>query len=446
MKDLHGLVTSSNNARSLESYARALNAFNSYLGDPLAIIDQALADDPGFVMGHVLRAHVCISLWEKSVLPQLRQSLDALRPLQTRASDRERRHFHALEQWAAGDWNGARETLDKLSAEFPRDLLALQSGHLSDFYHGDRDSLRGRIARALPAWSAGEPGHGYLLGMLAFGLEECGNYRVAEETGRRALDIEQNDSWAHHAVIHVMEMQARQGEAIAFAEGRRQYWAQADNGFRFHNWWHVGLFHLDQDEFKAALRVYDQGIRSETADVQLMKLDAAALLWRMHLRGLDVGNRWEELAKQYEHDAEGGFYAFNDVHAAMAFAATGRAAALSQRLAHLRLAATRVNSNAAMSHRVGLPIAKAIEAFGQGRYTDAVSLLLPVRHRAHEFGGSHAQRDIVQRTLIEAAIRAGEKSLAVALCNERVYLKPGCLFSLGWLGRASEVVRQANVA
>ena len=446
MKDLHGLMTSSNSARSVEAYGRALKVFNTYLGDPLAIIDQALAADPGFIMGHVFRAHVLVSMWEKSVLPQLHRSLEALRPLQLRGNHRERWHIRALEQWAGGDWNGARETFDRLLAEYPRDLLALQSGHLADFYHGDRDSLRGRIARVLPAWSADDPGYGYLLGMLAFGLEECGNYGAAEEYGLRALDLDPNDSWAHHAVIHVMEMQARQREAIAFAEGRQQHWAQADNGFRFHNWWHLALFHLDQDDTSAALRVYDQGVRSDPSGIQLMMLDAAALLWRMHLRGVDVGQRWEELAQHYENDGEGGFYAFNDVHAVMAFAATGRTAALSERLAQMRLAASRVNSNAAMAQRVGLPIARAFEAFAQQRHSDAVALLLPVRHRAHEFGGSHAQRDIVQRTLIESAIRAGEKSLAVALCNERVFLKPECPFSRGLLGRANEAVRQANVA
>ena len=94
-------------------------------------------------------------------------------------------------------------------ADYPRDALALQVGHVADFYHGDRDNLRGRIARALPFWRRDDLGYSFVLGMYA-GLEECADYARAEQTGREALAIEPDDCWAHHAVTHVMEMQARQ--------------------------------------------------------------------------------------------------------------------------------------------------------------------------------------------------------------------------------------------
>ena len=72
---------------------------------------------------------------------------------------------------------------------------------------------------------------------------------------------------------------------------------------------------------------------------------------------------------------------------------------------------------------------RAIAAFGREDYGETVDLLLPVRTRAHVFGGSHAQRDIVHRTLIEATLRGGDRALAVALTNERTSLKPHCPFS-----------------
>src|SRR3546814_17507141 len=62
---------------------------------------------------------------------------------------RERGHIAAISAWADGDWAGYKRRLDLVAAEHPRDLLAIQAGHLSDFYHGDRENLRGRIARAL---------------------------------------------------------------------------------------------------------------------------------------------------------------------------------------------------------------------------------------------------------------------------------------------------------
>jgi hypothetical protein len=160
-----------------------------------------------------------------------------------------------------------------------------------------------------------------------------------------------------------------------------------------------------------------------------MVLDAVALLWRLHLRSLDVGDRWAELADLYEKDDEDGFYAFNDFHAMMAFVATDRGAAAETRLAAMEAAAERSGTNARMTRDVGLPIARAVVGFGRERYADAVDHLMPVRYRAHAFGGSNAQRDIVHCTLIEAAIRDGNSRLAAALANERTWLKPHCPFS-----------------
>ena len=98
----------------------------------------------------------------------------------------------------------------------PHDLVALQVGHLMDFYRGNARDLRDRIARALPHWSPDVPGYHVVLGMHAFGLEEAGDYARAEETGRRALDLEPLDAWAHHAVAHVMEMQGRAQDGIGW--------------------------------------------------------------------------------------------------------------------------------------------------------------------------------------------------------------------------------------
>jgi tetratricopeptide (TPR) repeat protein len=429
MEDRRGLRVSTDNPRSLDTYETALRALNTYRGDPVAIIDAALQTDPDFVMGHILRAYVHLTMWEKSIVAAIEASLARLSDLDSRSNDRERGHVRALKQWVAGDWNGMRDRLDRLLAEYPRDLLGLQIGHLADFFHADRDNLRGRIARALPAWSRDDPGYGFVLGMHAFGLEECGRYAPAEETGRHALAVDADDCWAQHAVAHVMEMQARQGEGIAFMEARQEHWAQADNAFAFHNWWHTALYNLDQDRIDRVFEIYDRRVRPEPSALQLTMLDAAALLWRLHLRGIDVGNRWDELAATYEKTGEDGFYAFNDMHAMMAYAATGRMKSAAALLKAVEKAAGDGGTNGLMTREVGLSIVRAIAAFGHEDYGQTVDLLMPVRYRAYVFGGSHAQRDVVHRTLIEAALRSGAKALAVALTNERTSLKPHCPFS-----------------
>lgn len=380
-------------------------------------------------MGHVLRAHVHTSLWERSVVSEVQSIVARLKALETRSNDREKQHVLALEQWAGGDWDGARTTLEYLSAAYPRDLLALQMGHLGDFFHGDRDNLRGRIARALPHWTGADAGYALVLGMQAFGLEECGSYAAAEQSGRQALDLEPQDCWAHHAVIHVLEMQGHQAEGIAFMQSRQASWAQADNAFQFHNWWHLALFNLDQGQTARALEIYDHGVRAETSEIQMMLLDAVALLWRMHLLGLDVGERWTELVGHYLADEEAGFYSFNDMHALLAFAASGQDAAIVARIEAMASVAESSATNGMMMRLAGLPIARGIQAFARGQYAAAVDHLMPVRNRAQVCGGSHAQRDIVQRTLLESALRSPNKALACALTNERRALRPHCPFT-----------------
>jgi hypothetical protein len=153
-------------------------------------------------------------------------------------------------------------------------------------------------------------------------------------------------------------------------------------------------------------------------------IDAAALLWRLHLRGVDVGDRWQTVADRFAPAADAGNYAFNDMHAMMAFVGAGRGELANAVLAAQHEAQGRDDDNAVFTREVGHPLARAIQAFGDGRYAEAVTLIRPVRAYANRFGGSHAQRDVIDLTLIEAALRAGEHDLAGALAAERVAAKP----------------------
>ncbi|NNE85399.1 MAG: hypothetical protein HKN28_15645 [Alphaproteobacteria bacterium] len=131
-----------------------------------------------------------------------------------------------------------------------------------------------------------------------------------------------------------------------------------------------------------------------------------------------------------------GYYAFNDVHAVMAFVGDGREASVETILATMERRLDGGGTNAMMTADVGLPLARAIQAFGRGDYATTVDLILPVAEIAHRFGGSNAQRDVVHRTLVEAAIRAGQGNLARALVAERLSQKPDSLFNKTNMKRA----------
>ncbi|CAG0971777.1 hypothetical protein BURK1_01263 [Burkholderiales bacterium] len=423
--DARGIPVSSGSAQAIQRYEQAIGQLQSYVGDPVATLDQAVAESPDFVAGHLMKALTLATFAERQFAPAIAASIEAARRIGANANDRERGLAQAAQHLAGGEWHAACRALDGVLADYPRDALALQVAHLMDFYRGDALNLRNRVARVLPHWSRDVPGYSYVLGMHAFGLEEMNQYPEAEDAARAALAIERRDGWAVHAATHVMEMQGRIDEGIEWLTSRERDWAP-DNGFAFHNFWHLALFHMDGGDHARALALYDGAIHPGPASMLLSLVDATALLWRLRLEGADVGARFDEVADEWEAklDGEAGFYAFNDFHAAMAFAATGREAAgarLMQRIAH---AAEGNDTNGAMTREVGAPLIRAIAAYGRGRYDEAVDLIAPVRDIAHRFGGSHAQRDILSLTLIDAARRAGRVSLAKHVLAERLAAKP----------------------
>lgn len=420
---------------SLERYERALRLFHGYYGDPLGVIDEALADDPGFVSGHCLRAALLLTASDARFEPELRRTVAAAERLLPAANRREGMHVAAARAWADRDFRRSVDLYGRVLLDYPTDDLALQVAHLGDYYLGDSAMLRDRIARVLPHWDADDPAYGYVLGMHAFGLEETNLFDRAEDVGRRALEINRRDPWAVHAVAHVMEMSGRLEDGIAWMTSRIDDWAP-DNAFAPHNWWHLALYHLDLGQVGRALELYDRHIWPEGADVILDLIDASSKLWRLRLRGVDVGARWKPLADVWERRVDEGYYAFNDAHAMMALAADGRDAAADRLIRVLRSRAERHDTNAAMVREVGLPVCRAILAFERGDYETCTDTLLAVRRVANRFGGSNAQRDFLDLTLVEAALRAGNAALAGALANERTALKPHSPFNWQLTARA----------
>ena len=343
------------------------------------------------------------------------------------AHEREKMLTHALTQLVDGNWTHASHSLDQLISQYPEDIFALQVGHVLDFFCGDATNLRNRPARVLPELSPSMPGYSYILGMFAFGLEECNQYEQAEEYGLKALDRDPVDPWSIHAVTHVYEMQGRAETGVAFLEARENNWA-CDNNFAYHNWWHKGLLHLELEQDQTAIELLDNHIIGDVDDA-LVLLDVTAMLWRLQLLGHDTTSRFNPLAELWAQkmQTEVGFYAFNDYHAALSFAATGRDRALNTLLEDMQAAAQSAStphSNVLMLTRVGIPLVKSCVAYLQEDWTKSVLLLREVRHIAHQFGGSHAQRDIVNLSLLSAAKKAQNDTLVRSLLNERAMLKP----------------------
>ncbi|MER9416965.1 tetratricopeptide repeat protein [Mesorhizobium sp. M0306] len=434
VSDAFGLTLSGATEAGLSSYSRAARELQCFIGDPVGTVDRAIADDPGFVMAHVFKGYLFGLATEREATALAKACHEAALPLA--ATTREQAHVAALGHLAEGRWHEAARVLEDIAIEFPLDALALQTGHQIDFFTGNARMLRDRIGRALPSWQSGMPGYHAILGMQAFGLEEMGDYARAEKLGRTAVDLEPRDGWAQHAVAHVMEMQSRQKDGILWMRANPEAWTR-ESFLQVHNWWHLALFHYDLGETDEVLALYDGPIYGERSTLALNMVDASAILWRLHLGGVDVGERWTALAANWLPKASAGHYAFNDAHAMMAFVRAGLDSPARSLLEAQREAMQGKDDNAAFTRDVGYPLTLAIKAFGEGNYAETIRLIRPIRAIAHRFGGSHAQRDVIDLTLIEAALRSGDGALARALAAERALARPNSPLSALFSRRAT---------
>jgi tetratricopeptide (TPR) repeat protein len=400
--DRWGVPVRAGNADAVALLDSAIEDLAALAGDPVADADAAVAVDDSLVLGHIYRAYLQLY----GTTPEGRAAAGEI--------------LKRLDEPVMGDWEATTRSLERALLCHPRDLLALKVAQDLYFFLGNRLELRDTAARVLPAWPRDRPGWGYVQGIYAFGLEENADYRQAESRARAALDHNPRDVWSVHALAHVFEMEGSQRDGVDFLTASAPCWSASF--FAIHNWWHRGLYHLELGEIGEALALYDDPIRAGRSTEWLDVVDAAALLWRLSLFGVDVTERAEQLAADIDDLVSSPVYIFNDWHAVMAFGLAGNTERTERVVASNR--GLSAPTNAAAAGRAGLALLEAFAAFAAGHPDRAIDLLIDIRPRANAVGGSHAQRDVIDLTLIAAAARAGDDSLARALVTERVARKP----------------------
>lgn len=434
-RDCRGVPISYGDPSAIEGLERAMQCALAFRGDAIAETDKVLAEHPQFVMGHIFKAAWLTQAMETRIYADMVNALDNAAKLTGKANNRELGHLAAVRKWVHGDFHGAVQVWEHILTQYPRDLIALQLAHLSHVLLGDIVGQRDTVARVFPEWDETVPGFEFVLGFYSFGLEENGDYFRAEELGREALAIRPDNPYAVHAVGHVMEMRGRQSGGIRFMIDNARHWGSSN--FANHLWWHTALFHLDVSDQDRVLEIYDHHLRGSGEGERYEELDSSALLWRLNLLDVDTGNRWPELARKWAPSAQDTLYAFNDVHAMMAFCAAGDNDAQDRLLsANERYIQQASDANAAMTREVGVPFCLAIRDFQNEAYGDCVDRLVPVRYMTHKLGGSWAQRDVIGWTLLESALRAGRFELALALANERCALKSTSPINWTYVARA----------
>jgi len=443
LRDSLGLITSTDDPLSLESFEQALASLFCSDGNALPTIGRAIRRDPAFALGHCLRAGALVLSGADASAAALVASVAAIECNAT-ANERERRHGAAARHWLDGNVTRAARLYGELLHDYPRDRLALLVAHGLDFRLGRHDMLRDRIARVLPHWDARDREYGYVLGMHAFGLEETGQYDAALAAARRSLDLAPDNAAAIHVIAHVFEMTGPPDKGIAWLRDTQPIWL-GNAGYRVHLAWHLALFQLDADAAGDALATYDALIAPQLNGGNSGLVDASALLWRLQLHGAGLQRRWHEVTRLWMRRRTIGNRAFDLVHAVMALAG-------SKQHARARALAKRLNSDTMLRARSGSeelalagPLMAALISFGRGDYDRAVESISAIRVAVDRCGGSVAQCDLIHLTLLEAALRGQRMRLARKLAAERSARKPASRLNR-WLKARAWMLRSARLA
>ncbi|WP_028954797.1 tetratricopeptide repeat protein [Sulfitobacter sp. 20_GPM-1509m] len=388
-------------------------------------LGKVLEGAPDFAMGHAARGLFSLMMGRAELIAVARDAHVAALAALTRAggAPRERLWVQALGEWLQGRPSGAVAAMEAALRLQPRDTISAKVGHAIRFMLGDARGMRASVEAVLDAHRI-HPLRGYLLGCHAFALEETGDYAAAARTGLRGLDHAPDDAWGLHAVAHVYDMTARPDAGIALIEGHTRAWDHCNN-FRYHVWWHKALLHMDRGELDVALALYDSQIRAEKTDDYRDIANATSLLMRLELEGVDVRDRWDELAAFSDARVEDGCLVFADLHYMLALSGAQKGEAAEAMCARFARDAIR---HGEMPQRVadpGLATIAGLTAFAEGRWDQAFQNLAAARVSLQSIGGSHAQRDVFERMTIDAGLRAGRVERTAQILAQRTAQRGG---------------------
>jgi hypothetical protein len=255
--------------------------------------------------------------------------------------------------------------------------------------------------------------------MLAFGYEQMHQLEVAEASARRALSIKSKEPWAQHALAHVMLGTGRVQEGVAFLGEAQKTWVDLNSFMYTHNWWHKALFHISLGDEAAVFDAYDNHVWGIEPGYSQDQVGAVSLLARMEVAGMDVGGRWEEVARHMRGRATDTIQPFLTLQYLYGLARAEYAEADRLMQAVEDKAASSTSFDRLVWQEVALPAARGVLAHARGNYAETVRWLSVANPRMTEIGGSHAQRDLFGQLLLDAHLKVGNWKIAAQMLEMR---------------------------
>lgn len=424
-KDQWGYPVTTSNPTAVEALDRAFNAYVGFRTDAMAQLDAAIDADPQFALPHIIKGSLIAGLKKPELYPLARSELEAAKNSPAPTSERESHYMAALEAALVDHVTAAVTHYEQIAIDYPLDLFALRIAQSELFWIGEVAWMRDISERAASSWTPDVPGYSSYLSIRAFGLEENGDYALAEKCAREAVERNPADCWGAHALAHVQVMQGRLLDGVAWLSELSANWSAA-NHIVHHLWWHLALFHTEHGDYDAALDLYDHRLRD--LDSPLMQAipdyyvdiqNDTALLQRLELRGVDIADRWQPIGDLAQTRVGNHASPFTSAHSALALAAAGRYQEADEMVKMMKAFVADDTGSLGPRYAIAvLPASEAAIAHRKQNYQRVIDIMMPARRNLWQMGGSHAQRDLFFQLLVDAAVKMERVDILALLLDE----------------------------
>jgi Tfp pilus assembly protein PilF len=421
--DRYGLLLSTSSETAAKAYRDGVDLMFSAWPGAGETLDAAIAADPEFALAHIARArHHFIHADVKAAQAKVASARELVA---RNGTAREKSHVETL---ALGMEGQSAQSLKLALAhldEWPRDamIFVLPMGAFGLFaFSGmaDHDQARVDLSERLAKHYGDD---WFFLVNYGWAHTENGDVGRGRAITQRGFEGRRANANAVHALAHAMFEDGSGNDAEALIT---EWLPTYDRTGLLHGHisWHQALVALEQGDAARALAIYAERVQPKvtTAPPLNSVTDGASLLWRLLAYGHAVPKQlWDEAAAHAERSFPKAGIPFADMHMALVAAATGNRDGLAQRVAELekRLAGGKLAPGPVVP-----AICRGVLAFAEGDYAGCVRTLEPVAAEVVRIGGSHAQREIIEDTLLVAFIKGGEPAKARDLLDRRLHRRP----------------------
>ena len=420
LTDRYGLAVSTTSPAARDAYVEGCDLLLTVYPGAAIALDRAIADDPGFALAHIARARVSQLAGD---LPAMRDSLAAAQALTGGLPARDLSHIEVFRLLFAGQAAAALAAIRTHVKTWPRDAMVLSLTANQGGLIG-MSGLSGR-ERELAAFLGELATHygddWWFDAHYGMALSEVGQYDAARPRIERSVAQYRRNAYAAHAFAHLCYETGERDGAIAFM---RDWLPNYDRGGGLfgHLNWHLALFELQAGNAEAGFRLYTETFSADDyrGAVHTKLADSVAFLWRSELAGHPRDHaRWRQIQDFARAKFPRPGMSLADWHVALAYAAAGDDAALE---AWIQAVEELARAGRYPSGSTVPTVARAFAAFQRGDYGTAIDTIVPMLPERERAGGSRAQVDLVEFTLLRAYLCSGRLEEARRLLAER---RPG---------------------